>query len=130
MPPAVQDHAIWIFPGETLWIEADFAADGTLLSARSVNEPSDPKRTLTLRFTQSPDLADGTDMMLEIAGPLDRPLKYRLGMMPLDKEALYKTSSCPVLPGTQAIEHWPFPIFQLVLTDLRLLGDGEHLTCE
>ena len=52
-----------------------------------------------------------------------------MGMMPLDTDGLYKTSSCPVIAGGGAFEMWPYPIFQLVLGNARLLDAKAPMAC-
>jgi hypothetical protein len=50
-------------------------------------------------------------------------------MMRLSSERLEKTSSCPVVPGGALFETWPYPIFQVLLANARLLEPGDKYDC-
>jgi hypothetical protein len=125
-PPVQNGELISIFPGETLYIEADLT-DGHLVNLKAVPELKHPEQTFTFEFQQM----DGKpDMTLVARNPMKQMLKYRLGMQTLDDDRLLKSSSCPVIPGGSGYEHWPHPIFQLLITDLHLLDDGAEMVCE
>jgi hypothetical protein len=123
--PAIVDRGtITIVAGQQLYIEADIAGD-RLVNLVAVDQMRQPSKTVTARFSQA---KDGM-MLLELRNPFDRPLKFNIGMMPLDKEELYKTSSCPVMAGKMLFESWPYPIFQLVLANPRLLVADASQEC-
>jgi hypothetical protein len=95
-----------------------------------VETVENPDRTMTFDFQQSPELGDGTHMMLVVSNPFDRHIRYRLGMMTPNSEKIYATSNCPVGPKIKVIEHWPHPIFQLVFTDMKLVDkETDDLSC-
>jgi hypothetical protein len=50
-------------------------------------------------------------------------------MMPLASNALHATSSCPVIARGGSYEMWPYPIFQVLLAEGRLLRDGDDMSC-
>jgi hypothetical protein len=118
--PIVHKGWVSIFPGETLFVEAD-RDDDRLVNLRAVKEMRDPHRTLELRFWQE---KGKPDMFLKVNNPFSRTMKYHAVMMLLDSDKLYKTSSCPVLAGKIAFERWPHAVFELLLFDFRLVGDG------
>lgn len=125
--PVVQGgELVTIFAGETLHLEADVAGDA-ITTLRPVTEITAPDKTISLTFEQR---AGKTDMTLSISNPFSRMLKYRLGMQVLGRDALLKTSSCPIIAKGRSFEHWGHPIVQLVLTDFRLLSDGDAMVCE
>jgi hypothetical protein len=102
LPPAVQGEMIYIYAGEIIFIEADFNADKPV-NFKQVLENTNPDKTIVFDLKQSTDIGDGLGMMLTVSNPFSKPLHYKMGMMPLDKEDLYKTSSCPVIAGGSAM---------------------------
>ena len=60
-------------------------------------------------------------MVLKVQSPFPGVLKYRLGIVRLDHDAMVPTSSCPLRQGEVGYEHWPFPIFQLFARDFRFV---------
>lgn len=124
-PPPVQEGSIMILPGETLFVEAEVQGD-RLVGLRAVERVTAPEKTLVARFEQ---LEDGA-MLLSLQNPFRRHLKFHMAFMPLDQDRMFKTSSCPVVPGGSAFEHWPFPIFQLLLFQPRLLEQDAAGVCE
>ncbi|MGH8104749.1 MAG: hypothetical protein ACREO2_00360, partial [Arenimonas sp.] len=94
----------------------------TLINFKVVKEVVDPKKTIVVSFTQE----DDGGMMLSVSNPFERTLKFNMAIMPIDKEALYKTSSCPILAGGRVFEMWPEPIFQILLTNPKLLDDKDQ----
>ena len=129
-PPVVQSGLVTLYPGESIYIEADVVGD-TLVNLNLVREISNPDKTITIKFWQDTSMSSGTDMMLSVHNPFERFLRYELGMMTFDSNEVQYTSSCPVLPGKFAYEHWPFPLFQLAMTGFRLIDveDGQ-ISCE
>lgn len=123
--PIVQYGNISVFPGQTLYIEAELKGD-KIASLHLVAQPVHPERTFTIDFDQAYDDDEKPFMALVIKNPFARPVKYHAHMMLLDGPdgALYQTSTCPVVGGGSAFEMWPTPIFQLVLTDIHFLSKG------
>lgn len=109
--PVVQDDAVTILPGETLYIEAE-VNDGRLTRLHRVDSLRNPGKTLVLKFSQA---TSGTDMLLSVSNPFLKTLKYHLAAMATESSPLTKLASCPVRPGTESFETWPNPVFQLVL---------------
>ncbi|WP_255992193.1 hypothetical protein [Chitinolyticbacter albus] len=123
-PAVVQPFGFVVVAGQTVYVEAT-VVDGQLTNLVAVEAASDPGKTITAKFEQF----DGKRMMLTVSNPFPKLLKFNMGIMPLDKEELYKTSSCPVIPGGQAVEMWPYPIFQVVLSNGRLLQESDTVAC-
>lgn len=123
-PGIVQEMGITVVAGQTVHVEADVSCD-RLVNLKAVDVVVHPDRTITAALIQ--DKAGG--MMLSLANPFSRPLKFDMGMMPLDTDGLYRTSSCPVIAGGGSYEMWPYPIFQLVLGNARLLDANAPIAC-
>lgn len=67
---------------------------------------------------------------LEVQSTVAHDVKFRLTMMRPDNGDLFKTSSCPVRTYNGLYEHWPHPIFQLIIKEFRILGASEERVCE
>jgi hypothetical protein len=76
------------------------------------------------------DIASGTGIMLAVNNPFSKPIRYNLGLMFLTSGRLYKTSSCPVIAKGGSYEYWPHPIFQLVVTNMHFLTEGDEMGCK
>lgn len=124
-PPSVMGGNVMIVPGETLHIEAEVEGD-RLIGLQIVETVRHPERTVTARFVQQ----DDGSMLLHLQNPFDRPLKFHMALMPLSTDRLFRSSSCPVIAGGSAYEHWPFPVFQLLLLEPRLLAESAETVCE
>lgn len=122
--PVVQPGGVSVYAGHEVLIEAELE-NGQLVNLRRVEEIADPSRTISSRLEQD----DDGGMMLVTRNPFDKPLRIRMGMMPMGHDGLVRTSSCPVRPGMGAYEMWPYPIFQIYLGDMRLLEEGENMSC-
>ena len=96
---------------------------------RHVPENTHPERTLVFKFTQAEDEKLSPGMFLNVHNPFARDLRYHLAVMPLGEKDLFKTSSCPVLAQKQALEHWPYPLFQLIVADMQFLKQGDDRSC-
>ena len=127
--PIVQNEWISVFPGETIYVEAE-ASGNRLVNLRAVEAIEHPEKTLTFQFSQKP--GPPSMMMLVVTNPFKQTMKYHASMMLPTSDKLAKTSSCPVGGGGRmAFESWPSAIIQLVLFDFRLLGEGTQQTaCE
>jgi hypothetical protein len=126
LPGAVQPFGLVVLAGQSLKVEADLEGD-RLTHLRLVEQVAHPEKTLVVELEQ---LASG-GMMLTVNNPFKRMLKFDMGMMPLDKEDLFKTSSCPVMAAGSGFESWPYPIFQIVLGNGRLIDAKEgQISCK
>ena len=127
-PPVVQPEFILIFPEETLFIEATEGKNAPI-ELKSVPENTHPERTIVFKFNQGDDAKTDTSMFLTVHNPFSRPLRYNLAMTPLEQQSkgLYKTSSCPVMAEGQVFEHWPYPIFQLIVSNMHFLKKSDDI---
>ena len=122
--PIVRQHVVFVYGGMTVYIEAN-VKDGKLVDLKLVDAVESPRNTITATLLQDEKGA----MTLLTRNPFDQPLRIRMGIMPLSHGQLVKTSSCPVVPHGSAFEMWPYPIFQIVFADMRLLQEGESMAC-
>lgn len=123
--PYVQDGAVQIIPGETLFIEAEVDGD-RLINLRRVKRPQKPKVTLELRLSQPGKARADLGMMLTIGNPFKRALRYKASFLPASSDdpasATPKpTSTCPISPRMKSHESWPHPILRLYLSDFVLV---------
>ena len=124
LPGSVQPIGLVIVSGQTLYFEADVQGD-KLTGFRIVDAVSHPERTLVAKLQQSE-----AGMLLTVTNPFKRPLKFDMGIMPLERPSLFKTSSCPIVPGGTSFESWPEPIFQVVLGNARFVeAKGGGVVC-
>lgn len=127
--PIVEEDMVTILPGETIHLEGR-EWESSIVDLRAVRAVEDPSRTITFSFWQEPTSGTGTDMMLRVENGFDHLVKYRLGMQLPGSDEIYYTSSCPVLPGRLAYEHWSHVILRLFVSDLVLLDLPEDGSIE
>ncbi|AKS41152.1 hypothetical protein [Wenzhouxiangella marina] len=80
----------------------------------------------TLSFSMSE--MDGRGIMMSIQSQLPQTVKFDLYMVDAQGKRHY-TSSCPVMAGGGLYEMWPHPIPRIIVTNLRVLEDGESMVC-
>jgi hypothetical protein len=126
--PITQDGQVFVFAGETIFVEAEIDGDH-LTILRGVETNNHPEKTLTFHLSQE---AGTPAMTLVVTNPFPKMVKYHAGMMLPMSEKLLKTSTCPVMGnGRMAFESWPNAIFRLVLFDFRLLDENTtQMSCE
>jgi hypothetical protein len=124
MPAVVQPFGMLVLAGQTVHVEAA-VKDDRLTDLVQVASVVHPERTITVKFEQT----ENGMMMLSVSNPFPKPLKFHMGIMPLDHDRLLKTSSCPVVPGGHGFESWPYPIFQVALGDGHLLAADAEMAC-
>jgi len=129
LPPAVQPAFISIYAGETLYIEANEGKDAPT-DFIQVKEMKNPEKTIVFILKQKNKMGDAKSMLLTVINPFSKDIRYSMGMMPLDKERLIKTSSCPVLARKSTFEIWPFPIFQIVVGNIHFKKKNDDGVCK
>jgi len=124
-PGVVQPFGLTVVAGQILYIEADMGSN-RLVNFRVVEAVTHPEKTLSVRLQQN----DDGGMLLKVFNPFKQALKFDMGMMPLDRPRLLKTSSCPVVAGGFSVESWPMPLFQVVFGNARFIDlKGEKVAC-
>jgi hypothetical protein len=124
--PVLLNDVVSVYPNEEVYIETALE-NGNLKLVRAVPKVTSPKRTLVFKFKQEPQ---AKDMILEIINPFPRDIKFTMGMMLPEGGDIRATSSCPVKAGLILLEHWPHPIYQLVITNGRVLAKSDSRVCE
>ena len=126
VPVLLPNGWVSIYPGETIYLEVQLEGDKLGL-LRAVPKVEKPQTTLVLTFEQ---LADKTDMMLKVTNPLPVDVRFSIGFMDLESDRIRATSSCPVYAGKALFEHWPHPIFQLILAKPQVLAASDDHSCK
>lgn len=111
--PYVAEGFINLLAGEGINVELD-EENGKLSNPRYVKVVEDAKRTLYIKFEQT---AEG--MILSIKNPFGKELVYDCMIQRYDEERFRRTSTIPVPAGLTSFEMWPYPITQLVISNLR-----------
>jgi len=127
-PPVVEPGFISVYPGETLNFEADENPDSTL-TLRLVPTVAHPEKTITMKLVQEPKIGDGTGMIFTINNPFDRDIRYHLGIMSLNDERVLATSACPIMRKIMGVEHWPYPLFRVLVARVGFMKPDESRTC-
>ncbi len=123
---ASADDVVYINLGESLSITGVVEA-GRLIDLRRVETVEGVGDILTFAFEQT-----DTGMMLTVRSSFDAMVKFRASMKHPVSGDYYRTSTCPVSPGTGTFEFWPHPIAQLRMTDFVLLdpSDARVVRCD
>ena len=111
--------------GEQVHLGLDLQGD-VIKALRAVKSPTDASDAISLRLSQD---ATTHDSLLVVENGVDRMLKLDLGLVAHDSDRVVKTPSCPVGPGKSVYEHWPQPVYQVVVTRIRVLPAGSPATC-
>ena len=113
-----------IAAGETLYLEA-VVQDGKLVKLDYVPEIKNPSTTLTFHFAQGGGKPTDVGMLLTAHNPLRYAVVYEAIIHPAGADRFIGTSTCPILPGKSAFEHWPSAIVQIALTNFFLTSEAE-----
>lgn len=124
--PILQSGFLAIYAGDKLFIEAT-VAEGNLKLDRAVSINERPETTLQFEFAQ---MSGSPDMMLRIKNPFPTNVRFRMGMMLLDSSSIYETSSCLVPANLSLVEHWPHPIFALILDNPQVVASTSSMNCK
>lgn len=122
--PVVQEEGVMVLAGQSVFFEADIN-NNQLVNLKLVDKIVNPEKTIVAKFEQT---KDGT-MMLSLKNPFDKHLRIKMGIMPLDRDELYATSSCPVIANGASFEMWHYPILQVWLGAPHLMVEGENMGC-
>jgi hypothetical protein len=98
-----------IYPGETLFVEADVVND-SIVKLTVVKEVKNKDKTITLKFEQTAKKENSQVhemMMLAITNPFNKKLVYKANIyLPL-KDKIVPTSIIPVMAKLKNFEVWP-----------------------
>lgn len=121
----LDDGVVFIEPGEVVCVRLELnggkATPAEIVGSREIGD------VLVLKSWTSPD----AETFLSVHNPFGTSLKYRAGLLIPGEKQFRATSSCAVPSERFALEHWPYPIAALALTDLRVLPeDDDSMVCE
>jgi hypothetical protein len=113
-PYVFPNNGMQIYPGETIYVEV-FEENGVIKSMKAVKEITNPKTTLTIRFSQKSEKKIHQMMILEVQNPFPKNLTYEAKMFLLSKKNWVNTSIYPVMAGLSGFETWTDIIISLGL---------------
>ena len=123
--PVVQSIGVSIFPGEEIFLKGTVVGNELInITALDVSKKNDA--VLSFKFQQ----INNGSMLLTVYNYGKYDIKYHLHMMPLNDERMLKTSSCPVLSGMAVFESWPYPIYQLLINNFKIIEIKDTAKCE
>jgi hypothetical protein len=111
--PFVADGFINVLAGEEVLVEFD-DADGTLSNPHYVKTTAKPERTISFQLEQSDE---GT--VLRVKNPFTKSIIYDCLIQHYSEQRLRKTSILPVQAGLMSFEMWPYPVAQVVVSNVR-----------
>jgi hypothetical protein len=121
-PYVHEGNYIQLYPGETLFIEADVLENGTIKLA-VVKEIFDSAKTIIVNFNQHTKKENERIhdfMMLTIKNPFDRHLDYKADIYLMGHNGWTNTSIIGVGANLTTYEMWPNIIGSIVLHDFML----------
>ena len=113
-----------IAAGETLYLEA-VVQDGKLVKLDYVPKIRNASATITFHFAQVGEKPTDVDMLLTTHNPLKYAVAFKALIHRAGTDRFVRTSICPILPGKNSYENWPYPIVQLALTNFFLTSEAE-----
>lgn len=125
LPVLLENEFVTVYPGETIFIEASIV-NGSVKLEQAVSSNKHPERTLVFKFAQ---MKKQKDMMLEVENPFTDDIKFKMEFMRIDSGKLFATSSCPVRGKLKLFEHWPYPIYQLLISQAKVLTASDKRVC-
>ena len=111
--PYVAEGFINVLAGEEILVEFD-DADEKLSNPRYVKTAAKPERTISFRLEQT---EEGT--ILQVKNPFSKNIIYDCLIQHYSEQRLRKTSIIPVQAGLMSFEMWPYPVAQVVISNVR-----------
>ena len=111
--PYVADGFINVLAGEEVLVEFD-ESEGTLSNPHYVKTAAKPERTISFRLEQT---EEGT--MLRVKNPFTKSITYDCLIQHYSEQRLRRTSILPVQAGLASFEMWPYPVAQVVVSNVR-----------
>jgi len=111
--PYVAEGFINVLAGEEMLVEFD-DTDGTLSNPRYVKTGAKPERTISFRLEQTDE---GT--VLSVKNPFTKSIIYDCAIQHYSEQRFRKTSIIPVRAGLVSFEMWPYPVAQVVVSNVR-----------
>lgn len=114
--PYVVDGRINMLPGEEINVEFDDGADA-LTNPRYVGTVTAPEKTLTFKLL----LTDGKTA-LTVKNSFAKTILYDCLIRRYKAQRLQKMTIVPVESGLINFEHWPYPVTQVVISNVRYVS--------
>jgi len=111
--PFVADEFIKVLSGEKFGVEFE-EKGGSLENPRFVKEITHPERTISVSFSQTEE-----GMVLTIQNPFPKAIVYECMIQHYKQQGLSRTSVVPVGANLVSFELWPYPITQVVISNVR-----------
>lgn len=115
--PYVAEGYINILTGEELNVEFD-EQENSPTNPRYVITVSVPERTITFKLEQT---EEGT--ILTVKNPFAKTILYDCMIQHYKAQNFAKTSIMPVQGKLMNFEHWPDPLTQVVISNVRFVAD-------
>ena len=111
--PYVAEGFINVLAGEEFLVEFD-DSEGVLSNPRYVKTAAKPERTISYRLEQTDE---GT--ILQVKNPFTKNIIYDCLIQHYSEQRLRKTTIVPVHAGLASFEMWPYPVAQVVISNVR-----------
>ena len=111
--PYVADGYINLLSGEEINVEFDDGADG-LTNPRYVEKVTSPEKTVTFSLS-----LEDVGTILSVKNPFAKNILYDCLIQHYKAQRLQKTTTVSVESGLVSFEHWPYPITQVVISNVR-----------
>jgi hypothetical protein len=111
--PYVADGFINVLAGEEVLVEFDDGS-GALSNPHYVKTVAKAERTISFRLEQ---IDEGT--VLRVKNPFTNRITYDCLIQHYSEQRLRKTSILPVQAGLASFEMWPYPVAQVVVSNVR-----------
>jgi hypothetical protein len=114
--PYVSDGRINVLSGEEINVEFDDGADGPT-NPRYVEKVTAPEKTVTFNLS----LRD-KETILTVKNPFAKTILYDCLIRRYKAERMQKATVTPVQSGGISFEHWPSPITQVLISNIRYVS--------
>jgi len=111
--PYVAEGVINVLVGEEILVEFDNSGEA-LSNPHYVKNAAKPERTISFHLEQSDE---GT--VLQVKNPFSKSIIYDCLIQHYSEQRLRKTSILPVQAGLMSLEMWPYPVVQVVVSNVR-----------
>jgi hypothetical protein len=115
----LKDNTVQIYPGESIFIEADFE-DKTVKNMHCVKSNIHPEKTITISFDQKIEGRKPEQMILKVQNPFDAKLEYKAHIYLLKQKRWVETDVLPVRPKIIGFETWHDIIVTIALSGWKL----------
>ena len=115
--PYVADGFINVLAGEEILVEFD-DTEGKLSNPHYVKTAAKSERTISFRLEQTDE---GTT--LQVKNPFTKNIIYDCLIQHHSEQRLRKTSIIPVRAGLMSFEMWPYPVAQVVVSNVRYVQE-------